>query len=202
MNLMNVIFYTFSALLIFSACMVITARNPVHGVLFLVLGFFSSAGLWILLQAEFLSLVLIFVYVGAVMTLFLFVVMMLNLELASGYRGWVRHLPLGILAIGLLMILMVSVINSNYWNPVIYHGTQHTAEYSNTKALGEILYTKYAYPFELAAVLLLVAIIAAVSLAQRSPRESKTQRLMKQHEIRPRDRLRLISKTHLEKEEL
>ncbi len=192
MSFINWVFYAFAALLIFSACMVITSRHPVRGVLFLVLGFFASSVLWMLLQAEFLALVLIFVYVGAVMTLFLFVVMMLNLDVSSKHKGWVRYLPFGVLIAGLLMIVMVGVMRPEYFNAKTYHWVNHPESYSNVTALGNVLYTQYVYPFELAAVLLLVAIIAAVSLAFRGPRGSKVQNLAQQHAVRPKDRVQLM----------
>jgi NADH-quinone oxidoreductase subunit J len=190
----QLVFYIFSAILLFSAFMVVTSRYPVRSVLFLVLAFFASAVLWMLLQGEFLALVLIFVYVGAVMTLFLFVVMMLNLDIAPRKKGWVRYFPLGILVVGLLMIIMLRAMNPHSFNAALYHWVPQPADYSNVKELGAVLYTKYAYPFELAAILLLVAIIAAISLTIRGggSRHSKSQRITSQIAVNPKDRIRLI----------
>ena len=188
----HLVFYVFSAILLFSGVMVIISRNTVHGVLFLVLAFVSSAVLWMLLQAEFLSLVLIFVYVGAVMTLFLFVVMMLNIDLAPQQEGFVRYLPFCVLAMLVLVGLMVMVILPKHFAlasdamPVM-----HPENYSNVKAIGNVLYTEYLYPFELAAVLLLIAIIAAISLAFRG-RRSKAQDVRKQVEVKKQDRLKIV----------
>src|SRR4051812_16890392 len=151
-------FYVFAAILVFAALRVITARNPVHSALFLVLAFFTSAALWLLLRAEFLAITLVLVYVGAVMVLFLFVVMMLDINLDRLREGFWSYLPLGA-TVGLLMVVeMVLVVG------VRYVGVQGTSApqspgYSNTKELGRVLYTDYVYPFELAAVLLLVAIV-------------------------------------------
>lgn len=187
------VFYLFAAILLFSAWMVISSRYPVRAVLFLVLAFFSSAVLWMLLQAEFLALVLIFVYVGAVMTLFLFVVMMLNLDIAPRQRGWVRYLPFGALIIGLLLFLMWRAIQGSVFPPQVYHWIAQPESYSNVKQLGAVLYTQYVYPFELAAVLLLVAIVAAIALAFRGRRKnSKTQTINKQLAVRREDRVKLI----------
>ncbi len=189
----NIVFYFFSAVLIFSAWMVITSRHPVRGVLFLVLGFFASAVLWMLLQAEFLALVLIFVYVGAVMTLFLFVVMMLNLDIAPRHQGWVRYLPFGILLVLILLFAMLYVLQPRYFSSAAYHWVSQPANYSNVQQLGSVLYTQYVYPFELAAVLLLVAIVAAISLTIRSKKKnSKSQRIAEQVAVQPKDRLRLV----------
>lgn len=189
----QIVFCIFSAILLFSAIMVVSSRHPMRAVLFLVLAFFCSSILWMLLQAEFLALVLIFVYVGAVMTLFLFVVMMLNLDIAPRQEGWVRYLPLGVLLIGLLIILMWRVIQGGTFPPEVYHWTTQSAHYSNTQQLGAVLYTDYVYPFELAAVLLLVAIIAAIALVFRGSQGRKSQRISEQLETRREDRVQLIN---------
>lgn len=187
------IFYFFALVAVISALMVITSRYPVRAVLFLVLTFFSSAVLWMLLEAEFLSLVLIFVYVGAVMTLFLFVVMMLNLDIAPRQKGWVQYLPVGILLMVAMGALMLRVINPHYFPVIAYPGVVHPANYSNVQELGGLLYTQYVYPFELAAVLLLVAIVAAISLAFRGRKtNTKAQKISEQLEVKPRDRVRLV----------
>lgn len=173
--------------------MVVSSRHPVRAVLFLVLTFFSSSILWMLLQAEFLALVLIFVYVGAVMTLFLFVVMMLNLDIAPRQKGWVRYLPLGVLLMGLLIILMWRIIQSGSFPKEAYHLVAQPENYSNTQQLGAVLYTDYVYPFELAAVLLLVAIIAAIAIAFRGNKGRKSQRISEQLSARREDRVKLIN---------
>jgi len=187
------IFYVFSVTLIGAAVMVIMSRNPVKCALFLVLAFVASAVLWMLLQAEFLALVLIFVYVGAVMTLFLFVVMMINIDMVPRREKFVRYLPFGILVMLLLVGLMIYVINPKHF---AFIGTaqiiQHGVDYSNVKALGQVLYTKYMYPFELAAVLLLVAIVSAISLAFRGPKNRKTQDIAKQHATKAERQMRLV----------
>jgi len=187
------VFYTFSAILLFSAVMVVSSRHPVRAVLFLVLAFFSSAVLWMLLQAEFLALVLIFVYVGAVMTLFLFVVMMLNLEIIPRQKGWLRYVPLGALLVGLLVALMWRVLRNGSFPPEVYHWVAQPENYSNAQQLGRVLYTDYVYPFELAAVLLLVAIIAAIALTFRGRQNRKSQSISQQLNVRREDRVQLIN---------
>jgi NADH-quinone oxidoreductase subunit J len=189
----QVVFYFFSAILIAAAVMVISSRNPVHSVLFLVLAFFCSAVLWMLLQAEFLALILIFVYVGAVMTLFLFVVMMLNVDLSTMKAKFVRHLPYGFVAMILLVGTMLLVIGPKHLKEASVLPVQYPASYSNTEAMGTLLYTHYLYPFEIAAVILLVAIIAAIALAfhGRKP-DRKAQRVSEQLKARKQDRLRLV----------
>lgn len=192
MTMLQVVFYFFSALLLLAAVMVITARNPVHGVLFLVLAFFASAVLWMLLQAEFLSLALIFVYVGAVLTLFLFVVMMINIDLTPLREGFVRYLPFGIIVMVLLVSLMVFVIGPQHFGLSYATLALRPANYSNVQDLGNVLYTQYMYAFELAAVVLLVAIIAAISLAFRGRRNSKLQNIDAQIAADPKTRVRLV----------
>jgi len=164
----QVVFFGFALALVFSALMVVVSRNSVRSALFLVLAFFASAGLWLLLEVEFLGLVLILVYVGAVMTLFLFVVMTLNTDKEVTQEGFVRYLPYGLVIVFLLVALMIYVLS-----PAHLHGlpqvvsSMHPANYSNTQALGDVLYTTYAYSFELAGTLLLVAIVAAITLTFR-----------------------------------
>lgn len=193
MIVQNLVFYFFSAVLLAAAVMVIVSRNPVRSVLFLVLCFFAASVLWMLLQAEFLSLVLIFVYVGAVMTLFLFVVMMLHVDLAPLKAGFVRYLPAGVLVLALLFGLMLLVIGSKHFAGDQYKAVMHASDYSNVKQLGMQLYTRYFYPFEIAAVLLLVAIVAAISLAFRGRRKaSKSQRIAKQVAVSAKDRIRMV----------
>lgn len=189
----QLIFYTFSTILLFAGLMVVIGRNAVRSALFLVLAFFASAGLWILLEMEFLALVLVLVYVGAVMTLFLFVVMTLNLSADPGRQGFVRYLPYGILVVSLLVAGMVYVISPQRFSSSALVGvTSHPADYSNVKALGEVLYTEYAYPFEISGVLLLVAIIAAISLSFRGRRNSKYQAPGEQVVVRREERVKLI----------
>lgn len=194
-NFHEVIFYFFAAVLIFSAVMTIASRHPVRGVLFLVVAFFASAVLWMTLEAEFLALVLIFVYVGAVMTLFLFVVMMLNLDTAPVKQRWVRYLPLGVVIMLAVLAMLLHVINANNFPPSQYPAMSHAANYSNVKALGQVLYTQYVYQFELAAVLLLVAIIAAISLVFRGRHRSKAQRISQQVATTAARRVSLVSMT-------
>jgi NADH-quinone oxidoreductase subunit J len=192
MSIISLVFYAFSLLLIASGCMVIIARNPVHSALFLVLTFFASAGLWILLQAEFLALILILVYVGAVMTLFLFVVMTLNLD-AHAMRSPKRYLPIGLLMVAILVALMIYVLpDQAIFIKTLADLPQAPADYSNTRALGRVLYTDYVFAFEVAGVLLLVAIVAAISLSARVIRNRKVQAPGAQSAIKREDRVRII----------
>ena len=180
-------FYLFSLVLIFAASRVITVKNPVHAALFLVLAFFSSAAIWLILQAEFLAMVLILVYVGAVMVLFLFVLMMLNINFDTLREGFVRHLPLAVF-VGLVILLeMVLVVGG--WHHAM---PTEVATGSNTAALGSILYTEYVYPFEIAAAILLVAMIAAIALTMRPHTRAKYQKPEQQVKVRREDRIRII----------
>jgi NADH-quinone oxidoreductase subunit J len=188
-----IVFYFFAAVLLFSAVMVVLSAHPVKGVLFLVLGFFASTILWMLLQAEFLALVLIFVYVGAVMTLFLFVVMMLNIDIAVHGMRLVRYIPLALAVIAVFTFMLLQAVNPTFFATGPYHFVSQPAGYSNVKQLGGILYTQYALPFELAAVLLLISIIAAISLVFRGSRpRKKVQNIASQIAVRPKDRIQLI----------
>lgn len=193
MGFEKLLFYIFAAILIFAAIRVITVRNPVHAVLFLVLAFFNSAALWLLLEAEFLAIVLVLVYVGAVMVLFLFVVMMLDINVAPLREGFIRYLPLGatvavIIVIEMGLVVGYSFFDSAHFAPLV----PHPADYSNTEELGSVLYTVYVYPFEIAAVILLVAIIAAISLTMRRRPETKYQDPARQVLINRSDRVRLV----------
>ena len=187
------LFYLFSAVLLFSALRVITARNPVHAVLFLVLAFFNMSGLWLLLQAEFLGIVLVMVYVGAVMVLFLFVVMMLDINIERMRRGFWTNLPLG-LAVGLFMVLeMAAVLTGKYFEGAHFAAPEAQADVSNTKSLARLLFTDYVYPFELASIILLVAIIAAIMLTLRQRKDTKGISPSDQIAIRSADRVRLVN---------
>lgn len=193
MILQQIVFYSLAAILLLSSVMVVFSLNPVKAALFLVLAFFCACGLWMLLQAEFLSLVLIFVYIGAVMTLFLFVIMMLNLDISPRRKTWLPYIPLAVLVLGLLLIAVISVMSPEHFSEQIYRVTPQPDTYSNVKALGAVLYTDYFYPFELAAVLLLVAIVAAICLVFRGKRTGgKAQRIAQQVAVRPEDRVRLV----------
>jgi NADH-quinone oxidoreductase subunit J len=193
MTALQIIFYLFSATAVFSALMVVASPNPVRGALFLVLTFFSMAALWILLHAEFLALILVLVYVGAVMTLFLFVVMMLSVSRIGAREGFVRYLPLVVLIVLSVLGLTLMVVSPHQFGLAQMPApAAQPADYSNTASLGMLLYTKYAYPFEVAAVLLLTAIVAAISLTHRVAPRSKAQRAAKQIAARAEDRVRLI----------
>lgn len=194
MNFESFVFYVFAAVLVFAALRVITARNPVHSALFLVLAFFTAAALWILLRAEFLAIVLVLVYVGAVMVLFLFVVMMLDINLERLRAGFWSYLPLGA-AVGLVIVVeMWLVLGGRYFGLQALPGPAGPGPgYSNTKALGRLLYTDYAYPFELAAVVLLVAIIVAIALTLRKRKDTKYQNPAWQAAVRRSERVRMVS---------
>lgn len=188
-----VIFYLFAAILVFAASMVIIVRNPVQAALFLVLSFFASAGIWMLLEAEFLAIALVLIYVGAVMVLFLFVVMMLDINLAVMKEGFVKHLVLGSLMAVLLLGVMIGVVGpENFGADKTPPPLRHPADYSNTEELGRVLYTDYVYAFEIAAVILLVAIIAAIMLNLRKARNVKTPKAGEQVLVSKKDRLRII----------
>jgi NADH-quinone oxidoreductase subunit J len=185
------IFYAFAAVLLLSGLRVITARNPVHAALFLVLAFFTAAGIWLLLRAEFLALALVVVYVGAVMVLFLFVVMMLDINLERVREGFWRNLPVALVVGGVMVGEMFLVLSNRIWGA---GGPRRLpADYSNTKELGRVLYTQYVYAFEIAAVILLVAIIAAIALTLRRRKDSRAQDPSQQARTRRADRVRLVS---------
>lgn len=189
------LFYIFAAILLFAATMVITVRNPVRAALFLVLAFFTSAAIWLLLEAEFLAIVLVLVYIGAVMVLFLFVVMMLDINLIPLREGFARYLPVGFLVAALIAFEMVAVLRpENFDLEQFTIPTPHGPDYSNTKELGNLLYTVYVYPFELASVILLVAIVAAIALTLRR-RTSKAQDPVQQVRVQRQDRVKLVKMT-------
>lgn len=194
MSITEILFYAFSAVLVVAALGVITARNPVHAVMFLVFAFFNSAVLWLLMEAEFLAIVLVLVYVGAVMVLFLFVVMMLDIDVAAVRSGFTRYAPLGILIAAIVVVQIGSVVwvKSLGREPTPPAASLAVEGYSNTAALGELLYTQYLYPFELAAVILLVAIVAAIALTMRRRKNMKVQDIGAQVAVRARDRVRIV----------
>ena len=190
MEFKQLIFYFFGAILVFAAAMVITVRNPVKAALFLVLAFVSAAGLWLLLQAEFLAIVLVLVYVGAVMVLFLFVVMMLDLNLVRLREGFGEYLPIGGLVAVLMVIEMTLILSDGFGAGRAL--VPHPADYSNTRELGRILYTAYAYPFEIAGAILLTAIVAAITLTMRRRPETKYQNPGQQVRVQRSERVRLV----------
>jgi len=191
--LVEVLFYVFATILIAAALAVIIARNPVHAALFLVLSFITSAAIWLLIEAEFLAIVLVLVYVGAVMVLFLFVVMMLDIKVEEHRGGFTRYAWLGWITAAVVIVEIVGVVTARRFGVDITRGaTPLPASYSNTQELGSVLYTQYAYPFELAAVLLLVAIIAAIALTTRARRGLKRQDINRQVNVKSADRVRLV----------
>ena len=193
MTSLQIIFYVLSAIAISSGVMVVASRSSVHGALFLVLAFFATAGIWMLLQAEFLAIILVLVYVGAVMTLFLFVVMMLQANVVGLREGFVRYFPLALLIVVMLVGLMITVVGPHDFGLTQVPALKmEPADYSNTTQLGMVLYTDYVYPFEIAAVLLLTAIIAAISLTHRRPVGRKSQNISQQIAVRREDRVRLV----------
>ncbi len=188
-----ILFYLFSAVLMGAALGVILSRNPVHAVMFLVLAFFQSAILWILAEAEFLGIVLVLVYVGAVMVLFLFVVMMLDINVEAVKRGLTRYWFLGLGFTLLMAVEIVQLIWLRGQDSDIAGGFEPYADgYSNTKALGSVLYTEHVYAFEIAAVILLLAIVAAITLTMRKRPGLKVQNIAKQVAVRAKDRLRVV----------
>tara|TARA_R110000868_G_scaffold129039_2_gene337492 strand:- start:205 stop:840 length:636 start_codon:yes stop_codon:yes gene_type:complete len=187
----HIIFYLFSALAVGSAVSVITARNPVRSVLSLVVTFFAMAGVWMILEAEFLSLILLLVYVGAVMTLFLFVVMMLNIDRQQKQSGFVKYLPFCIILVLLMTGMVLTSISPQYFGAIEIPPAA-AADYSNLTALGNVLYTDYVYPFEIAGVILLAAIIATISLTHRGPMRRKVQDPAKQSATRREDSVRIV----------
>ena len=203
MQFQTFIFYFLSAILLFAALCVITVRNPVHSALFLVLAFFTSAGLWLLLEAEFLAITLVLVYVGAVMVLFLFVVMMLDINLDRLREGFWRGLYFGAPLAVVLVIEMVLVLGGKYFGLAeMPSPAPHAAGYSNTRELGRLIYTQYVYPFEVAGVILLVAIVAAIALTLRRRKDNKYQNPARQVAVRRQDRIRIVSMPAEKREEV
>lgn len=190
------LFYAFSAVLLFAAFRVITARNPVHAVLFLVLSFFQAAMIWMLLKAEFLSITLVLVYVGAVMVLFLFVVMMMDINVDSVRQGFWKHFPLAALVGILIAVQMAAVLmggfDSSEATPQLAGSVQTGVQASNTRALGILLYSEYVYPLQIAAAILLVAMIAAISLTLRKRKDSKFVSPSDQVRVKSKDRMTVV----------
>ena len=193
LHFLDLVFYGLACVLLFAALRVITARNPVHAALNLVLAFFTAAGIWLLLEAEFLAIALVLVYVGAVMVLFLFVVMMLDINLDKLREGFWNALPIALPVGGLMALEMVMILGvRNFGVDKVQAPTAHPANYSNTAELGHVLYSDYLLPFELASVVLLVAIVAAIALTLRDRKESKSMDPAKQVLVKKQDRLRII----------
>lgn len=196
-------FYLFSAVLLFAAFRVITARNPVHAVLNLILAFSQAAAIWLLLKAEFLGIALVLVYLGAVMVLFLFVVMMLDIRIDALRRGFWKHFPFAALIGALIAFEMGMVLMGGFGDVEESKAVAATAvnaagqavQYSNTQELGKLLYTKYLYPVEIAAVILLVAMIAAIALTLRKRKDSKAVNPTQQIRVRAQDRIKLVKQS-------
>lgn len=194
MTLEKLIFYVLAGVVVAAAVMVVTRRNPVHSALFLILAFIASSGIWLLAEAEFLAIVLVLVYVGAVMVLFLFVLMMLDIDLAVLRAGFIKLLPLGlVMAIAMAAELILIVGPDNFGLEKYAAPVRHAADYSNTEELGSVLYTVYMYPFEIAAVILLVAIIAAIGLTMRRRTDTRYIDPAMQVLVKRDDRVRLVS---------
>ena len=188
----DIIFYFFSAVLVFSALGVITLRNPVYAALLLVLAFFTSAGIWLLLEAEFLAIALVLVYVGAVMVLFLFVVMMLDINLEKLREGFWKWFPFGALIAVVIAVEIGLVMMGDQFKQIIPLQPK-ASDYSNTKELGRLIYTEYVYVFELAAVVLLVAMVAAIALTLRHRTDKKSPNPSSQVKVKRNDRIRMVS---------
>jgi NADH-quinone oxidoreductase subunit J len=189
----GLLFYAFAAVLLVAALGVITARNPVHSALFLVLAFVQSAALWLLIEAEFLAITLVLVYVGAVMVLFLFVVMMLDINVEELRKGFTRYLPIGVLVAVIVVVEIGHVIwFKSQGLAFLAVPASRPAGYSNTKELGAVLYTEHVYAFEIAAVILLLAIVAAITLTMRKRPGLKVQNVAKQVAVRREDRVRIV----------
>ena len=197
----QIIFYIFGVMLLLSATMVVVIKNPIHAALFLVLSFFSSAAVWLLLNAEFLAIALVLVYVGAVMVLFLFVVMMLDINLSTLKDGFARYFPLGIFIALLMVIAMGIIVGSDYFTSDTYTQINTSTTPSNTKLLGYAIYTDYLYQFEIAGVILLVAIIAAISLSMSKLKITKSTHPNEQVSVKKEDRLRVVKMKTEKREE-
>lgn len=188
------VFYVFATVLVLAAIAVVTGKNPVFSVLFLVLAFFTSAAIWLLLEAEFLAITLVLVYVGAVMVLFLFVVMMLDINIDQLREGFARYLPVGIVVGLIILVQMGMVLGPEHFGlDRVPEPIKHGADYSNTKELGSVLYTQYVFPFELASVILLVAIVAAIALTLRRRPGNKAIDVSQQVRVKRADRVKLLA---------
>ncbi len=192
MDFKSIVFYLFSAVLVFASLRVITARNPVRAVLYLVLAFVSGGGIWMLLEAEFLAITLVLVYVGAVMVLFLFVVMLLDINLDRLREGFWSYLPLGA-TVGALMALEMGVVIGGSYFDLFENRVPALVTDSNVKEIGRLIYTDYVYPFEVASVILLVGIVAAIALTGRQRRQTKAMDPAQQVLVKASDRVRLVS---------
>lgn len=193
LHFQDIVFYTLAAILLFAGLRVITTRNPVYAALNLVLAFFTAAGIWLLLEAEFLAIVLVLVYVGAVMVLFLFVVMMLDINLDKLREGFWNALPVALPVGGLMAAEMVMIVGVRHFGvDKVAAPAPHPADYSNTAELGRVLYTEYLLAFELASVVLLVAIVAAIALTLRDRKDSKSMDPAKQVLVKKADRIRIV----------
>jgi NADH-quinone oxidoreductase subunit J len=193
LHFQDIVFYTLAFILLYAGLRVITTRNPVYAALYLVLSFFTAAGIWLLLEAEFLAITLVLVYVGAVMVLFLFVVMMLDINLDKLREGFWNALPVALPVGGLMAVEMVMILGAkNFGADKISAPAAKSADYSNTAELGRVLYSDYLLTFELASVVLLVAIVAAIALTLRDRRESKSMNPAEQVVVKKADRLRII----------
>jgi NADH-quinone oxidoreductase subunit J len=198
MDIRGAFFYLFSAILLFSAFRVITARNPVYAALFLVLAFFQAAAVWLLLKAEFLAISLVLVYVGAVMVLFLFVVMMLDIDVSKLRANFWKHFPLAAMMGVVIALEMAAVLMGGFRPeepramPAVAQAAAQGVQFSNTKELGKLLYTNYLFPLEIAAVILLVAIVAAIALTLRERKDSKHLDPSQQVRVKARDRMQVL----------
>ena len=201
MEFKTFVFYFLAVIMVVAALRVITVRNPVHAALFLVLTFFNAGGLWLLLQAEFLAITLVMVYVGAVMVLFLFVVMMLDINIDRLREGFWSYLPVGALVGILMLVEMAMVLGGSYFGLEAMPAPPAAAEtYSNTREIGRVLYTDYVYPFELASLVLLVAMVAAVALTLRKRKGLKYMQPSEQVAVKREGRVELV-KMKAEKED-
>jgi NADH-quinone oxidoreductase subunit J len=194
MEIKSALFYLFSAVMLFAALRVITSRNPVHAALYLVLAFFQASGIWMLLKAEFLSITLVLVYVGAVMVLFLFVVMMIDINVDALKKDFWKHFPLAAFIGAVLALELASVLMGGFRSSEIAVDTAAVSgqPVSNTRDLGVLLYTEYLYPLEIAAVILLVAIVSAIALTMRERKDTKAQDPGEQVKVKAADRLRMV----------
>lgn len=191
MDFQTVVFFFLSAILIVASLRVITSRNPVHAALHLILAFFTCAGIWALLQAEFLAIALILVYVGAVMVLFLFVVMMLDINLDRVRQGFWNYLPLGAV-LGILMVMEMGLVLGSKYFQIPAADALVTTGVSNTKSIGALMFSEYVYPFELASIVLLVGMIAAIVLTHRGPKKTKYTNPSQQVFVKAKDRMRVL----------